>query len=114
MMVGIMLIGIGLTLLRPLVVVIFGIAVITFGFFGGHSVASSWVGLRAREAKAQAAALYLFFYYLGSSVAGSAGGVFWDLAAWKGVVGFVAALLIVAVLMALLTARSDRAPATAS
>ena len=109
LMVGIMLLGIGLTVLRPLVLVILGIAVVTFGFFGGHSVASSWVGLRAREAKAQAAALYLFFYYLGSSVAGSAGGVFWDTAGWKGVAGFVAAMLVVAISIALATARGDRA-----
>jgi YNFM family putative membrane transporter len=106
-MVGIMLVGIGLTVLRPLLVVVLGIAVVTFGFFGGHSVASSWVGLRAHEAKAQAAALYLFFYYLGSSVAGSAGGIFWDMAGWWGVVAFVAALLIVALAIALATARAE-------
>jgi YNFM family putative membrane transporter len=114
MMVGIMLLGIGLTVLRPLLIVVFGIAVITFGFFGGHSVASSWVGLRAHQAKAQAAALYLFFYYLGSSVAGSAGGVFWDMAGWKGVAGFVAGLLVVALLIALATARAEPAPASAA
>jgi hypothetical protein len=59
----VMLAGIALTALRPLPLVIAGVAVVTFGFFGGHSVASSWVGLRATHAKAQAAALYLFFYY---------------------------------------------------
>jgi len=113
-MVGIMLVGIGLTALRPLLLVVLGIAVVTFGFFGGHSVASSWVGLRAHQAKAQAAALYLFFYYLGSSVAGSAGGVFWDAAGWKGVVGFVAALLVVAMSVALTTARAEQAPVRAA
>ncbi|HEV8216136.1 MAG TPA: MFS transporter [Gemmatimonadaceae bacterium] len=113
-MVGIMLLGIGLTVLRPLLFVVLGIAVITFGFFGGHSVASSWVGLRAHQAKAQAAALYLFFYYLGSSVAGSAGGVFWDAAGWRGVAGFVAALLVVAVSIALITTRAEQSPVRAS
>ncbi|MGE5101260.1 MAG: MFS transporter, partial [Deltaproteobacteria bacterium] len=95
-MAGLMLIGVGLTLFRPLVLVIAGIATITFGFFGGHSVASSWVGLRAQHAKAQAAALYLFFYYVGSSVAGAVGGVFWGAWRWIGVAGFVATMLIVA------------------
>jgi len=104
-MVGIMLVGIGLTVLRPLAVVVLGIAVVTFGFFGGHSVASSWVGLRAHEAKAQAAALYLFFYYLGSSVAGSAGGIFWDMARWKGVAAFAASLLVIALSITLATQR---------
>jgi YNFM family putative membrane transporter len=78
-----------------------GVAVVTFGFFGGHSVASSWVGLRATHAKAQAAALYLFFYYLGSSVVGSTGGLFWDRWRWPGVAGFVAALSVTSFVVAL-------------
>src|SRR6185437_14372464 len=49
-----------LSLARSLVFVVVGIVAVTFGFFGGHSVASSWVGLRVKHAKAQAAALYLF------------------------------------------------------
>jgi YNFM family putative membrane transporter len=96
-----MLAGIALTTLRPLALVIAGVAVVTFGFFGGHSVASSWVGLRATHAKAQAAALYLFFYYLGSSVVGSAGGLFWDRWRWPGVAGFVAALSVTSFVVAL-------------
>ena len=97
LMTGLMLLGIALTIAGPLWLVILGIATITFGFFGGHSVASSWVGLEARHAKAQAAALYLFFYYVGSSVAGSAGGIFWDRWRWVGVTGFVVAMLVIAV-----------------
>jgi YNFM family putative membrane transporter len=96
-----MLAGIALTTLRPLALVIAGVAVVTFGFFGGHSVASSWVGLRATHAKAQAAALYLFFYYLGSSVVGSTGGLFWDRWRWPGVAGFVAALSVTSFVVAL-------------
>jgi YNFM family putative membrane transporter len=61
-------------------------------------VASSWVGLHAHHAKAQAAALYLFFYYIGSSVAGAVGGFFWGAWRWTGVAEFVAAMLIVALL----------------
>ncbi|HVX42090.1 MAG TPA: MFS transporter [Gemmatimonadaceae bacterium] len=105
LMFAVMLGGVGLTMLRPLPLVVAGVAVITFGFFGGHSVASSWVGLRARDAKAQASALYLFFYYMGSSVAGSVGGLFWDDAQWAGVAAFVAAMLIAGVLLALVSAR---------
>jgi YNFM family putative membrane transporter len=96
LMAGLMLCGVGLTLLRPLVLVIVGIATITFGFFGGHSVASSWVGLHAHHAKAQAAALYLFFYYIGSSVAGAVGGLFWGAWRWTGVAGFVVAMVVLA------------------
>ena len=96
MMLGLMFVGVGLTTLRPLVCVVVGIAVVTFGFFGAHSVASAWVGLRAQAAKAQASALYLFFYYMGSSVAGAVGGLFWEHWRWPGVASFVAALLLAA------------------
>lgn len=80
--------GVALTAARPLVLVIAGIAVVTVGFFGAHSIASAWVGRRAGARRAQAAAWYLFFYYLGSSVLGSAGGVAWTRAGWPGVAGF--------------------------
>src|SRR5262245_43008476 len=92
---GTMLLGVAATLTRPLPLVIIGIALVTIGFFGAHSVASSWVGIRAREGKAQASALYLFFYYMGASIAGSVGGFFWTAYAWPGVASFLVALLLV-------------------
>lgn len=73
-----------------------GLALYTFGFFGGHSVASSWVAKSAASFKAQAASLYLLFYYLGSSVLGSAGGYFLDWQGWDGVILLVGAGLTVA------------------
>jgi YNFM family putative membrane transporter len=79
--------------------------VFTFGFFGAHSVVSSWVGIRAMAGKAQASALYLFFYYLGSSLVGSLGGVFWAAHGWPGVAALVAALLAAAFLISLRLAR---------
>ena len=93
--------GLLLTLMRPLPVIIAGIAVLTVGYFGAHSIASSWVGLRARHSKAQASALYLFFYYVGSSVAGSCGGLFWSAAGWRGVVEFTGSLVVLALLISL-------------
>jgi len=66
--------GACLTLLHPLAAVISGIAVFTLGFFGAHTVASTWVGFLATSSRAQASSLYLFAYYLGSSVSGTGGG----------------------------------------
>ncbi|MBE2991901.1 MFS transporter [Sphingomonas sp. CFBP 13603] len=91
--------GVALTAMTPLVLVIAGIAVVTIGFFGAHSIASAWVGRRAQGSRGQAAAFYLFFYYMGSSVLGSAGGFAWTHAGWPGVTAFclllgVAALVI--------------------
>src|SRR5277367_595129 len=93
--------GVAVTLPDNLGAVIGGVALITWGFFGVHSIASSWVGLRAPTGRAQATALYLFFYYLGSSVAGSAGGWFFARWAWPGVAGLLGALVGAALLVAL-------------
>jgi YNFM family putative membrane transporter len=114
LMIALMLAGLGLTLLRPLAAIVLGIATVTFGFFGGHSVASTWVGLRATHAKAQAAALYLFSFYVGSSLAGSLGGLFWAAAGWPGVVGFVAAMLVAALIAARIASAGVTSGVTAS
>jgi len=100
LVVGVMLLGLLTTLLKSLAMIILGLCLFAFGFFGAHSVLSSWVGMRARHAKAQASSLYLFFYYLGSSIAGTAGGVFYKAYGWVGVVAFLTVLLTVALLMA--------------
>jgi len=72
-----------------------GIALVTFGFFGGHSVASSWVGSRAGAMRAEASALYLFSYYLGSSVVGAMGGLAYSAWDWPGVCLFTGVLTLV-------------------
>ena len=94
--IAVMLAGVLLTLAHNLVPMILGIAMVTFGFFGAHSVASGWIGARARQARSQASALYLFFYYVGSSTIGSIGGLFWSDAGWAGVVGLIGCLLLAA------------------
>ncbi len=96
----IMLAGLALTLAGSLALIITGMAVITFGFFGGHSIVSSWVGRRAGDAKAQASSMYLFAYYLGSSLAGAAGGLFYAAHGWTGVAAFVASLFGLGLLFA--------------
>lgn len=100
-MIAIMLAGVALTLSQHLVLILAGIVAVTFGFFGGHSIASSWVGNRAVDAKAQASALYLFCYYIGSSAVGTLGGVFWTRWGWSGVAGLVTILLLAALALAL-------------
>ena len=99
--VAVMLAGVLLTAERHLAVILLGFALMTFGFFGCHAIASSWVSRRARQAKAQAASLYLFTVYLGSSVAGSAGGLVWARFGWSGVVALVASLVAAGLLICL-------------
>jgi YNFM family putative membrane transporter len=101
----VMLAGVGLTAPAPLALVVIGIGVATAGFFGAHTTASGWVGRRAFANRGQATALYLFFYYLGSSLLGSAGGVAWSHAGWPGIVAFTGALSLLALVSALRLAR---------
>lgn len=97
--------GAWVTLPDQLPAVLAGLLVVTVGFFAAHSVASSWVGRRASMlpagSPAVASSLYLFAYYLGSSVGGAAGGVAYDLGGWPAVVGYVTALLAAALGLAL-------------
>lgn len=91
--IGTMGLGALVTLSQDIGVIVTGVGIFTCGFFGAHTIASSWVGSRARTAKAQAASLYLFSYYLGSSVSGTVGGIFWSSYGWQGVVLLIFALL---------------------
>jgi YNFM family putative membrane transporter len=98
---AVMLAGLLLTLVNSLWFIGAGMLLFTFGFFATHTVASSWVGRRAQAPKALASALYLFFYYLGSSVVGSLSGIMWGRGNWAGVVTFMAVTLGLALLVAL-------------
>jgi YNFM family putative membrane transporter len=86
--------GVLLTVPSALGIIVAGLVVMTAGFFAAHSVASGWIGARARVAPAQASALYLCAYYIGSSVAGSIGGVFYGSGGWNSTVIFVMVLLL--------------------
>ncbi|MFD1707168.1 MFS transporter [Siminovitchia sediminis] len=96
-----MMAGVALTVPVHLVFKILGIIIFTFGFFGAHSVASGSVSSRATHDIAQASSLYLFAYYMGSSIGGSAGGIFWSRYGWIGVVSFTAVFLIISMILAI-------------
>ncbi|WP_442867395.1 MFS transporter [Acidovorax sp. GBBC 1281] len=87
-----MLGGTLLTLSPSLWAVFAGIALVTTGFFIGHSIASSSIGPLAGLTKGHAASLYLWFYYMGSSVVGSVGGWFWQHGGWVAIVVLTGAL----------------------
>ncbi|MDR0216091.1 MAG: MFS transporter [Comamonas sp.] len=91
--------GVVLTLFQPLVAIVVGIVLLTAGFFVAHSVASGWVGRLATQTKGHASSLYLWGYYMGSSVLGAGAGWFWSRWGWNGV-GSVS-LLVLALVIAL-------------
>ena len=93
---SVMLGGTLITLSGSLPLFVVGVGVFTCGFFSAHAIASSWVGRRARTAKAQASSLYLFSYYLGSSISGTVGGLFWVNFGWNGVAAMITLLILAA------------------
>lgn len=103
--IAIMLAGAIVTLNGLLTLKVIGITVFTFGFFAAHSIASGWVSKRASHDKAQASSLYLFFYYFGSSVGGTVGGVFWMKYGWMGVIVMIALFLFIACVLSFLLKR---------
>ncbi|MGG9126890.1 hypothetical protein ACQ9AS_27500, partial [Escherichia coli] len=53
----------------------------------------------AKRATGQSSSLYLFSYYLGSSIAGTLGGVVWHNYGWNGVGAFIALILVITLLV---------------
>ena len=99
MLVG-MIMGILLMFSNLLFVVSIGLLIFTFAFFAGHSTASSWVSIQALRYKAVGSSLYLFSYYLGSSILGSLSGIVWEYGKWNGLLFFIIILLLLGLLIA--------------
>ena len=74
-------------------VTLLGLLVFTASFFALHSTASGWVGLIAERDRAEASSMYVFCYYMGSSILGAATGRAYEALPWAGFVGVLAGLL---------------------
>lgn len=111
---AVMAAGVLLTLLFHVYAVVFGIVVFTIGFFITHAIASAWVGCLAGRARGQASSLYLFAYYLGSSVSGTGGGFCYSAWGWSGVVVLILLLIGAAALTSLRLKRLTCEPAAAA
>ena len=96
-----MLLGVILMSSSSLWLLLLGLALFSFAFFAAHSTASSWVALQALQYRAVGSSLYLFSYYMGSSILGSSSGLVWENAGWQGLSVFVAGFLIAGIGLAL-------------
>ncbi|WAJ39460.1 MFS transporter [Pseudomonas sp. GOM7] len=94
--IALMLLGVALCATPWLSAAVAGLALFTLGFFAAHAVASGQVGVHAQGAKAQASALYLCAYYLGSSLVGYLGGYVWEHAGWLALLAVLASLFLLA------------------
>lgn len=95
-----MLLGLVLMLVNSLVLIFIGLLIFTFAFFAAHSTASSWVSVQSLQYRAVGSSLYLFCYYLGSSVLGSFSGLVWEKAGWLGLSVFIGIILAIGLLIA--------------
>ena len=95
-----MLLGLVLMLVNSLVLIFIGLLIFTFAFFAAHSTASSWVSVQSLQYRAVGSSLYLFCYYLGSSVLGSSSGLIWEKAGWLGLSVFIGIILVIGLLVA--------------
>lgn len=84
----------------PLVIAVIGLALFTAGFFAAHSTASGWVGALATHDRAEASSLYVFCYYMGSTILGAFTGWTFGVVAWWGFALILAGLGALATLIA--------------
>lgn len=64
------ILGVALLFIQQIVVLVAGLSLMTFAFFGAHTVASRMVSTHAGIGKSSATCLYWLTYYSGSSVVG--------------------------------------------
>ncbi|WP_180024213.1 MFS transporter [Acinetobacter sp. YH1901134] len=96
-----MLLGLLIMLIPAFWSVILGLIIFTFAFFAAHSTASSWVSVQSMQYRAVGSSLYLFCYYLGSSILGSSSGLVWEMSGWIGLTSFIAVILMIGFLLAI-------------
>ncbi|MBV7294258.1 MFS transporter [Corynebacterium sp. TAE3-ERU16] len=99
-MVLVALAGIGMAVSGNLAVTVLGTLMFTAAFFAVHSTASGWIGRLATADRAEASSMYLFCYYLGSSLVGWFSGTILVRAGWSGLIVWLLVLLAVQLLIA--------------
>lgn len=93
----------GLFLLLPVNVfsVIVGLGLVTFAFFGGHAIASRVVAQYVPGQRSTSISMYLLFYYIGSSVFGTATGIGMHRYGWSAFVFSLVVPMMIAFILVL-------------
>lgn len=95
--VALLLVGLGLTLARPLSLICLGLLLICVGVFPQQTLSTGYIGVVARGAKSTAVGLYVTLYYVGGSFGGIIPVFAWHDAGWPGCVaitGFVQLMML--------------------
>ncbi|XBC37938.1 MAG: MFS transporter [Buchnera aphidicola (Meitanaphis microgallis)] len=97
----IMIVGLFISQFNEIVLIFLGLLLFAAGFFAAHSVTSTWVGQQVKNNRGYTSSIYLFSYYLGSSILGTIGGVVWTVGKWTGISIFVTFILFIGMILAL-------------
>lgn len=100
-----MLLGLFMLQSTQLWIVVFGLGVVTFSFFGTHTMASRIVSEYANEGKSSATCLYWLFYYIGSSVVGYVTGIFLFSFGWNIFMDIIMIMTLIAFFIAIISTR---------
>ncbi|MGG0717179.1 MFS transporter [Robertmurraya massiliosenegalensis] len=104
----IMLLGTAVTTVTQLFYVVLGLSLVCLGFFIVHSLVSTWVGTTATHHKSGATSFYLFSYYMGTTIGGTAVGGVWSHFGWLGVVSVSVILPAISGIFFIIVARSKK------
>ncbi|XBC43314.1 MAG: MFS transporter [Buchnera aphidicola (Meitanaphis flavogallis)] len=96
-----MIIGILISQWNEIILVVLGLIFFAAGFFAAHSVTSTWIGQHGNDNKGYTSSIYLFSYYLGSSILGTISGMFWIIGQWIGISVFVIIALCMGIILAM-------------
>ncbi len=88
--------GLILVALPSLIALVLGVLLFTASFFVAHSLSSSGVGLVAQHDRAEAASMYLFSYYMGSSILGWVSGFVFNGFGWAVLIPWLIGLSLIA------------------
>jgi predicted MFS family arabinose efflux permease len=93
-------VGALLTLIPTLSLVIVGLAISACGVFICQSIATSYVGTTAKDARSSATGLYVASYYMGGSLGAILPGFVWAIGQWNACVVLVLAIQLVTAYLA--------------
>jgi YNFM family putative membrane transporter len=106
------MVGLTLTLARPLPIIIAGLALFSSGVFIFQAVGTVQTGIVAGRARSSAAGLYVTFYYIGGSLGAIVTGWAWAADAWRGCVWLLMAVGTLALILGFESSRSVVATTT--
>ena len=93
--IGVLSLGVFLTLLPSLTMIIIGLCIACLGFFTAHALTAASVSENATHHKGSASSLYLVAYYIGVSSGSTVMAPIWELGGWIGLILIAGALPII-------------------